>query len=619
MILMMAKMVKTKKMKPRKRHSVGVLLMIVVILSLILVNNEDILNPPVEVSISEFVELANQGDIYEDKVEIVGDKIVYSIGAEKKYFAYKESQATLSDILSEDALASLDVKVQPVSDFWINFALTVLPIIFIAGFLIFMMKQAQGANNKAISFGNSKARIHDKSKDRTTFKDVAGALEAKEELEEVVDFLKSPKKYQKMGAKIPKGVLLVGPPGTGKTLLARAVAGEANVPFFSISGSEFVEMFVGVGASRVRDLFKKAKRNAPCIIFIDEIDAVGRKRGAGVGGGHDEREQTLNQILTEMDGFETGSNVIVIAATNRPDVLDPALLRPGRFDRRVTVDRPGIKDRESILNVHAANKPISTKADLSKVARQTPGMTGADLENIVNEAAIYAARNNNKTITQTALEKSVEKVALGAERKSKVMTDKEKKITAYHEVGHAVVGHMLSECDPVHKISVVSRGRALGVTWYLPENDLHMYSKTKFKHELAALLGGYVAEEIFFGETSTGPSNDLQRVTDMATRMVTEYGMSDLGPMTFGEKEHEVFLGRDLGHTKNYSEEVAAKIDSIVREYVQEAYQRAKKIVTDYKDLMVKISEDLLVKENISRDEFLKYFEEAGVNAPLPN
>ena len=611
------RMSETKKKLPKKRHSFAVLIMVAAVLSLIFINNEELFNPPKEVSLSEFrADVAND-KIFQNQVQISGDRIVYALSATEKRFAFKESQATIGDVLSEESLQSLDVKVKPVSDFWVNIAINFLPILIIVGALIFMMKQAQGANNKAISFGNSTARVHDKTKDKTTFKQVAGAYEAKEELEEVVDFLKFPKKYQKMGAKIPKGVLLVGPPGTGKTLLARAVAGEANVPFFSISGSEFVEMFVGVGASRVRDLFKKAKRNAPCIVFIDEIDAVGRKRGAGLGGGHDEREQTLNQILTEMDGFETGSNVIVIAATNRPDVLDPALLRPGRFDRRVTVDRPGIKDRQEILTVHAKNKPLSTKVDLSKIARQTPGMTGADLENIVNEAAINAARNNKKTITQLSLETAVEKVALGAERKSKVMTPKEKKITAYHEVGHAVVGHMLSECDPVHKISVVSRGRALGVTWYLPENDLHMYSKTKFQHELAALLGGYVAEEVFFGETSTGPSNDLQRVTDMATRMVTEFGMSELGPMTFGEKEHEVFLGRDLGHTKNYSEEVAAKIDRIVGEYVQEAYKTAKNIVTKYKDLMVTISEDLLVKENISRDEFLKYFENAKIKAPL--
>lgn len=612
-------MSETKKNIPKKRHSFAVLVMIAAVMSLIFINNDGLFNPPTEVSLSEFRTDVLEGSVFEDSIEISGDKILYSISATELKFAFKETQSTLSDILPDEIVSGLNVTVKPVSDFWLNIAINFLPIVIIVGALMFMMKQAQGANNKAISFGNSTARVHDKSKGKTTFKQVAGAYEAKEELEEVVDFLKFPKKYQKMGAKIPKGVLLVGPPGTGKTLLARAVAGEANVPFFSISGSEFVEMFVGVGASRVRDLFKKAKRNAPCIVFIDEIDAVGRKRGAGLGGGHDEREQTLNQILTEMDGFETGSNVIVIAATNRPDVLDPALLRPGRFDRRVTVDKPGIKDREEILKVHAKNKPLSTKVDLSKIARQTPGMTGADLENIVNEAAISAARNNRKTITQNSLEMSVEKVALGPERKSKVMTPKEKKITAYHEVGHAVVGHMLSECDPVHKISVVSRGRALGVTWYLPEHDLHMYSKTKFKHELASLLGGYVAEEVFFGETSTGPSNDLQRVTDMATRMVTEFGMSELGPMTFGEKEHEVFIGRDLGHTKNYSEAMAAKIDTIIGQYVQEAYQVAKNIVTNYKDLMIVISEDLLVKENISRDQFLEYFEKANIKAPLTN
>jgi cell division protease FtsH len=605
--------------KKKKQNNFLLLLLVALMITWGIVNADDFLNPPIEVSISEFQQDVRDGDVWEDEVTVLDDRIVYSISENEKRFTFKEKTALIQDVLQEEELSSLNVFVKPSNDIWGELAISFLPLLLMIGVLVFVLSKAQGANNKAISFGNSKARVHDKTKDKTTFKDVAGAEEAKDELEEVVDFLRSPKKYQKMGAKIPKGVLLVGPPGTGKTLLARAVAGEANVPFFSISGSEFVEMFVGVGASRVRDLFKKAKRNAPCIIFVDEIDAVGRKRGAGLGGGHDEREQTLNQILTEMDGFEQGSNVIVMAATNRPDVLDPALLRPGRFDRRVTVDKPGIDDREKILNVHASNKPLSKSVDLKTVAKQTPGMTGADLENIMNEAAIYSAKRDRKTITQKALEESVEKVALGPERKSRVMTAKEKKITSYHEVGHALVGHMLSECDPVHKVSVVSRGMALGVTWSLPQDDLNMYSRTKFEHKLASLMGGYVAEEVFFGETSTGPSNDLQRATNIAKRMVMEFGMSELGPVTFGEKEHEVFLGKDMAHTKNYSEAMAEKIDALINEILNNAYLQAKELITKYKDLMVEISEDLLVKENLSRDEFLGYFEKAGVEAPLPN
>ncbi len=613
-------MIRIKKLSKKKRpNSFLILFLIVIGATWFLANSNEILNPPIEVSISEFQEDVRSGDVYEDQITVYENRIQYAVSENERRYAYKENTALVSDILDKEALEGLNVLVSPPNDFWRIVLEMAVPLIFGIFLLMFFLSRIQGANNKAISFGNSKARVHDKTKDKTTFKDVAGALEAKEELEEVVDFLKSPKKYQKMGAKIPKGVLLVGPPGTGKTLLARAVAGEANVPFFSISGSEFVEMFVGVGASRVRDLFKKAKRNAPCIVFVDEIDAVGRKRGAGLGGGHDEREQTLNQILTEMDGFEQGSNVIVMAATNRPDVLDPALLRPGRFDRQVTVDKPGIDDREAILKVHADNKPLAKSVDLRTVAKQTPGMTGADLENIMNEAAIYSAKRDRKSITQKALESSVEKVALGPERKSKVMTEKEKKITAYHEVGHALVGHLLSECDPVHKVSVVSRGMALGVTWSLPQDDLNMYSRTKFEHKLSSLLAGYVAEEVFFGETSTGPSNDLERATSIAKRMVTEFGMSELGPVTFGEKKHEVFLGKDMAHTKNYSEAMAEKIDFLVNEILNKAYLRAKKIVTEYKDLMVEISEDLLKKEDLSRSEFLEYFEKAGVEAPLPN
>ncbi|MBD3328666.1 ATP-dependent zinc metalloprotease FtsH, partial [Candidatus Peregrinibacteria bacterium] len=486
---------------------------------------------------------------------------------------------------------------------------SLLPFIFIAGFLIFMMRQAQSSNNQAMSFGRSQARMNDQNKPQTTFKDVAGAKEAKEELVEVVDFLKNPSKYTSMGAKIPKGVLLVGAPGTGKTLLARAVAGEAKVPFFNISGSEFVEMFVGVGASRVRDLFKKAKRNAPCIVFIDEIDAVGRQRGAGLGGGNDEREQTLNQILTEMDGFEQGTNIIVMAATNRPDVLDPALLRPGRFDRRVVVDVPDIEARKEILEVHARNKHLEKNVDMQIIAAHTPGFTGADLENLMNEAAILAAKNDQKTISMSDLEMSIEKVMMGPERKTRVLSKEERKKTAYHEVGHAVVGHVLPNCEPVHKISIVSRGMALGVTWFLPEEDKHLYAKSKFLDEMCSLLGGYVAEETFFGEVSTGASNDLEKATNMARRMVTEYGMSSMGPVIFGDKNNEVFLGRDYGHVRNYSEEIAASIDKEIRKFIDESYARTKKIVKEHKEDIIRVAEALLKKETLVKKEFIKIFD----------
>lgn len=614
----MAKRKSNKKKNIRKKQNFLLLILMVASVAALAVNGEAILNPPVEVNISELISDIEEGNVADNKVTVYGDRINYETSEEVKRFAFKEDSQSFKDLVSDEVYGDLNVTVIPIDNTLLNILIAVGPALLLVFVMIYIMKQAQGSNNKAISFRETTARLYKKTKDRITFKDVAGAQEAKEDLEDIVDFLKNPKKYLALGAKIPKGVIMVGAPGTGKTLLAKAVAGEADVPFFSISGSEFVEMFVGVGAGRVRSLFKKAKRNAPSIIFIDEIDAVGRKRGSGLGGGHDEREQTLNQILTEMDGFETGSNVIVIAATNRVDVLDPALLRPGRFDRKVIVNNPGIQDRIDILKIHSGKRAFAKNVDLEKIARQTPGMTGADLENIINEATIYTAKQNRKTIKQDALEYAAEKVILGPKRKSSIITPKEKKITAYHEVGHALVGHMLSECDPVHKISVISRGRALGVTWYLPENDVHMYSRTKFEHEMASLLGGYAAEEVFFGETSTGPSNDLQRVTDMAKRMVTEFGMSELGPVTFGDAKHEVFLGRDLGHTKNYSESMAAKIDDLVREYIDNAYKTAKGLIEKHKDLMIKISEDLLVKEDISREEFLKYFEDAGVKKPKP-
>ena len=592
--------------KPR-RHSFFWFLVLTLLISSLLYNSDQLMDPPKKVPFAEFRADLNEGLIEDNAVVVKGNKISFNVDSNSK-FAYKEESASLSEMLLDEEYKLLNLDVEPDSTFWTNLLVSALPAVLIMFIIFYMFRSAQSSNNQAMSFGKTRARLHDKSKSRTDFSKVAGAKEAKEELQEIVEFLKKPAKFQKLGAKIPKGVLLVGPPGTGKTLLARAVAGEADVPFFSISGSEFVEMFVGVGASRVRDMFATAKKASPCIVFIDEIDAVGRKRGAGLGGGHDEREQTLNQILTEMDGFETGSSVIVMAATNRPDVLDPALLRPGRFDRRVMVERPDIKDREQILAVHAKSKPLAKKVDLSVIARKTPGFTGADLENVLNEGALFAARRNAKSVNQEDLNQAVEKVALGPEKKSRVLSEKEKEITAYHEVGHALVGHMLSECDPVHKISIVSRGHALGVTWYLPEQDRHLYSLTKFKHELCALLGGYVVEKEFFGEVTTGPSSDLERATNMARSMVTQYGMSDLGPATFGEKNQEVFLGRDFGHVKNYSETMAHEIDLRIKGFVDEALSSTIEIVRKNKKLITKIAEDLLEKENISREEFLTYF-----------
>ncbi len=562
-----------------------------------------------QVDLNEFIDSAKSGEV--TKVEVSNNRLNITLIGDKKEYTFKEANTSLNEILKdvpETVRKEIDVRVVPTDgqDFWVSLLVNIIPFLLIAGFIIFMMRQAQNSTNQAMSFGKSRARLHDKDKQQTTFKDVAGAKEAKEELIEIVDFLKNPGKYTSMGAKIPKGVLLVGAPGTGKTLLARAVAGEANVPFFSISGSEFVEMFVGVGASRVRDLFRKAKKNAPCILFIDEIDAVGRQRGAGLGGGNDEREQTLNQILTEMDGFEKDTSIIVMAATNRPDVLDPALLRPGRFDRRIMVDVPDINDREEILKVHARGKSLDKDCDLRKIAQHSPGFTGADLENLMNEAAILAARQDKKVINQDDLEQSIEKVMMGPERKSRVLSKKEKEITAYHETGHAVVGHMLPNCEPVHKISIISRGMALGVTWFLPEEDKHLATKAKFLDEICSLLGGYVAEETFFNELTTGASNDLERATNIARRMVTEYGMSSLGPVIYGEKNREVFLGRDFGHVRNYSEEVASKIDTEVKKFIDSCYVITKKIINENKDRMEVVAKKLIEKENISRKEFLK-------------
>ena len=499
-----------------------------------------------------------------------------------------------------------------VPSIWTNITpllFSVVPVLLMAGFFIFLMRQAQGAGNQAFSFGKSKARVFTGDKPTVTFQDVAGAEEAKQELQEVVEFLKEPQKFASLGARIPKGVLLIGPPGTGKTLMAKAISGEAGVPFFSISGSEFVEMFVGVGASRVRDLFEQAKKNSPCIIFIDEIDAVGRQRGAGLGGSHDEREQTLNQILVEMDGFDTDTNVILIAATNRPDILDPALLRPGRFDRQVVMDRPDAKGREAILNVHIKGKPLEPDINLTTIAKGTPGFAGADIENLVNEAAILAARRNKRAIGMPEFQEAVERVIAGPERRSRLISDDEREIVAYHEAGHALVMQMLPNSDPVHKITIVSRGMALGYTMPLPEEDRLLYSREKFRDELAGLLGGRVAEEEVFGDITTGASNDLQRVTSLARRMVTQYGMSDvLGPQTFGEKEELIFLGREIGEQRNYSEEIAEEIDREVSKLVQDAYQRARTIIHESRAKLDELARRLIDHETVDASEFQAIF-----------
>ncbi|MDP8904948.1 MAG: ATP-dependent zinc metalloprotease FtsH [Chloroflexota bacterium] len=493
---------------------------------------------------------------------------------------------------------------------WFGLVLyALLPILLIGAFLFFMLRQAQGTNNQAMSFGKSRARMFLGNKTVVTFQDVAGVDEAKTELQEVVEFLKYPEKFNQLGARIPRGVLLVGPPGTGKTLLARAVAGEAGVPFFSISGSEFVEMFVGVGASRVRDLFDQAKRNSPCIVFVDEIDAVGRQRGAGLGGSHDEREQTLNQILVEMDGFDTNTNVIVVAATNRPDVLDPALLRPGRFDRQVILDRPDMKGRLEILKVHVKGKPLDKAIDLQTIARQSPGFSGADLANLVNEAAILAARRNKKVIGTPEFSEALERVVAGPERKSRIISDAEKAIIAYHEGGHAIVQRILPKCDPVAKVSIISRGMALGYTMGLPTEDRYLQSKSEFEDKIAGMLGGNAAEKLIFGDTTTGSSNDIEKATTLARRMVTEFGMSEkLGPLAFGKRDELVFLGREIGEQRNYSDDVAKQIDEEVRAIIDRSYARAVDVLTRYKDRLVQLAERLVAEETLEQDEFERLF-----------
>ena len=568
---------------------------------------------PAEISLSEVANQINEGKVKDITVD--NDNLNINLNDGTKEKSVKEPQGSLTESLSnygvdKEKIQGVKIDIKQLSG-WDSFLQGILlpfllPFVLIAVFIWFMLKQAQRGNSQALSFGLSKARMTDPKdkKKRTTFADVAGAKEAKEELGEIVEFLKHPKKFIAIGAKIPKGVLLLGSPGTGKTLMARAVAGEAGVPFFNISGSEFVEMFVGVGASRVRDLFKQAKKSAPAIVFIDEIDAVGRHRGAGLGGGHDEREQTLNQILVEMDGFESETSVIVIAATNRPDVLDPALLRPGRFDRRVVMDLPDIKEREEILKIHMKNKPMEKNVDVRQLAERTSGFSGADLANLVNEAAILSVRREKKQITGSELKESIEKVILGPERKSRVVNQKEKKIVAYHEAGHALIAALLPNADPVQKVSIIARGQAGGYTLSAPTEDKHLHSKAYFIDELATLLGGHVSEKIYCGDVTTGPSNDLERATHMARAMVTRYGMSPLGPRTFGKKEELVFLGREINEEKDYSENTAQAIDGQVSRLIDEAAATAEKILTEKRDVIEKIVAYLMENETLEKEEF---------------
>ncbi len=570
-------------------------------------------------SYSEFMAKVEEGDIKEvtlylspNSYEVQGE---YRNPPNTKFVVtvFKEAAPDLVKQLKDKGAMIKGMKEVRSGD-WILILLNAAPLILLVGFCLFLMRQMQAGGNKALSFGKSRARLLSAQQKKATFKDVAGTDEAKEELQEIIEFLKDPQKFQKLGGRIPKGVLLVGPPGTGKTLLARAIAGEANVPFFSISGSDFVEMFVGVGASRVRDLFEQGKKNAPCIIFIDEIDAVGRHRGAGLGGGHDEREQTLNALLVEMDGFESNEGVILIAATNRPDVLDPALLRPGRFDRRVVVARPDVKGREEILRVHTRKVPLSDDVELSIIARGTPGFSGADLANLVNEAALWAARQNRKFVMMVDFEMSKDKVLMGVERKSMILSDEEKKNTAYHEAGHALVAAMTPGADPVHKVTIIPRGMALGLTMQLPEDDKHTYTREYLEAMLAVLMGGRSAEEIFLGHITTGAGNDIERATEIARNMVCEWGMSELGPLAYGKKDEAIFLGREIAQHRDYSEDTAIQIDKEVKRIVNGGYENAKRLLSKNRETLERIAQALLEREVIDANEVKMLME----GKPLP-
>ena len=561
-----------------------------------------------DITYSAFMKHVQQDEV--KQVTIVDNVISGKLKDGKDFSTVAPSDDSLIPTLRARDI-EIKAELPPQPPWWTTILSSLLPMLLIVGILFMLMQQSQGGGGRVMNFGKSRARRYDEDNIKITFKDVAGADEAKQELEEVVEFLKHPKKYNDLGAKIPKGVLLYGPPGTGKTLLAKAVAGEAGVPFFSISGSDFVEMFVGVGASRVRDLFEQAKKSAPCIVFIDEIDAVGRQRGAGLGGGHDEREQTLNQLLVEMDGFGANEGIIMIAATNRPDILDPALLRPGRFDRQIVVDRPDIKGRQEILKVNVKGKPISPEVELGVIARRTPGFTGADLSNLVNEAALMAARKNKNKIDMPEMEEAAERVIMGPERRSRVISDKEKRLTAYHEGGHTLVGMLLDNTDPVHKVTIIPRGRAGGYTLSLPKEDRYYATRSEMLDELKVLLGGRVAEALVLKEISSGASNDLQRATSLARQMICEYGMSpELGPMTFGHRQDQVFLGRDIGRDKDYSEEVAAKIDKEIRKFIDEAYQKTESLLNENMDKLHLIADALIERETLEGeeiDQLMKY------------
>ncbi|MBQ5587543.1 MAG: ATP-dependent zinc metalloprotease FtsH, partial [Selenomonadales bacterium] len=557
----------------------------------------------------------NAGNI--SKVTIVENTLSGTLKDGTEFRTVVPEDPTLIGALRQHGV-EIKAELPPTPPWWATVLSSILPILLLIGVWFFMMQQSQGGGSRVMSFGKSRAKLHSDDKVKVTFKNVAGADEAKQELEEVVEFLKHPKKFNDLGARIPKGVLLMGPPGTGKTLLAKAVAGEAGVPFFTISGSDFVEMFVGVGASRVRDLFEQAKKSAPCIVFIDEIDAVGRQRGAGLGGGHDEREQTLNQLLVEMDGFAANEGIIIIAATNRPDILDPALLRPGRFDRQIVVDRPDVKGREAILRVHTKGKPIDSNVKVDVLARRTPGFTGADLSNLVNEAALLTARRNKKVIGMAELEESIERVVAGPERKSRVISERERRLTAYHEAGHTLIGLLQRHTDPVHKVSIIPRGRAGGYTLMLPKEDRFYATRTELLEQLRTLLGGRVAEEVVLKEISTGAQNDLQRASALVRQMITEYGMSDtLGPITFGRPtSQQVFLGRDISHDRNYGEEVASAIDKEVRAIIEDAYAQCRQMLVDNSDKLELIAQALLVHETLEADQLKNLMEYGTVEAP---
>jgi cell division protease FtsH len=573
-------------------------------------------NTPSPMSFSEFVLMVDSGQVA--KVEITGNEITGITKGNENFRTVAPPQYEgLANKLVERNVV-VDAK-EPTGSPWVTVLSYWAPILLMIGFWVFFMRQVQSGGNKALSFGKSKAKLSSSAQKKVTFRDVSGVDEAKEELQEIIDFLKEPQKFQKLGGRIPKGVLLMGPPGTGKTLLARAVAGEANVPFFSISGSDFVEMFVGVGASRVRDLFEQGKKNAPCIIFIDEIDAVGRHRGAGLGGGHDEREQTLNQLLVEMDGFESNEGVILMAATNRPDVLDPALLRPGRFDRRVIVNRPDVKGREGILSVHTRKIPLSDDVDIRVLARGSAGFSGADLANLVNEAALNAARFNQKVVRMSDFEYAKDKVLMGVERKSMIVTEDEKRVTAVHEAGHALLAVLLPHADPIHKVTIIPRGMALGLTQQLPVDEKHNYSRNYLNDTIAILLGGRIAEELTTGNITTGAGNDLERATELARKMVCEWGMSDaMGPLTFGKKEEQIFLGREIAQHQDYSEETALRIDAEVKRFVMDAYSRATEVLTKHKKELIDIADALLAREVLDADQVQKLARGEKLDDPAP-